>query len=70
MLPLALLNLMCVLVVKQYGLPMWVLTAASAVLFVGAGAVGLLTGGTVTAPRRKVAPLPPGLPPGVTYAGR
>jgi NADH-quinone oxidoreductase subunit H len=47
-----------------------VLTAASAVLFVGAGAVGLLTGGSVTTPRRKVAKLPPGLPPGVTYAGR
>jgi NADH-quinone oxidoreductase subunit H len=70
MIPLALLNLVGVLVVKQFDLPMWVMTVASAVLFVGAGAVGLLTGGTVTAPRRKVAKLPPGLPPGVTYAGR
>ena len=53
-----------------YTLPMWVMTAASAVLFVGAGVIGLLTGGTVTNPRRKVAKLPPGLPAGVTYAGR
>jgi NADH-quinone oxidoreductase subunit H len=70
MIPLALLNLMCVIVVLQFALPMWVLTIASVVLFIGAGVVSLWTGGSVTAPRRKVAKLPPGLPPGVTYAGR
>ena len=70
MIPLALLNLVCVLVVKQFALPMWVMTVASVVLFVGAGAVGLMTRGSVSNPRRRVAPLPPGLPAGVTYVSR
>jgi|SRR5579883_1578003 len=70
MIPLAGLNLVCVLVVKQYALPAWGMTVASVVLFVGAGVIGLATGGTVTNPRRRVAKLPPGLPAGVTYAGR
>jgi NADH-quinone oxidoreductase subunit H len=70
MIPLALLNLVCVLVMKQFNLPAWSMTVASAVLFVGAGVIGLLTGGTVTNPRRRVVKLPPGLPAGVTYAGR
>jgi NADH-quinone oxidoreductase subunit H len=58
LIPLALLNLLCVMVVMQFALPMWVLTVASAVLFVGAGAIGLVTGGTVSNPRRRVAKLP------------
>jgi NADH-quinone oxidoreductase subunit H len=34
MIPLALLNVVCVMVVRQYDLPLWLLTVASAVLFV------------------------------------
>jgi NADH-quinone oxidoreductase subunit H len=62
LIPLALLNLVCVMLVKQFALPMWVLTAASVVLFVGAGAIGLLTGGTVSNPRRRVARIMPNAP--------
>jgi NADH-quinone oxidoreductase subunit H len=70
MLPLALLNLLCVMVVKQLDAPLVVLTAASVVLFLGAGLMSVRTRGSVTNPKRPVRKLPPGLPPGVTYAGR
>lgn len=70
MMPLALLNLLCVMTVKQLGAPMWVLTLTSFVLFVGAGMVSLKLSGSVTNPKRAVKKLPPGLPAGVTYAGR
>jgi NADH-quinone oxidoreductase subunit H len=69
MIPLALLNLLCVMAVLQLGWPLWVLTVASAVLFVGAGLLSVAWRGTVTNPKRKVVKLPPGLPAGVTYAG-
>lgn len=70
LLPLALLNLVCVVVVKQFEMPEIVLTGTSAVLFVGAGLVAVKLAGSVTNPRLRVRKLPPGLPEGVTYAGR
>jgi len=70
MLPLALLNLLCVMVVKQFHWPLLVLTGTSAVLFVGAGLLSVRWRGSVTNPKRAVRKLPPGLPAGVTYAGR
>lgn len=68
MMPLALLNLLCVMAVKQFGWSLWVLTGTSIVLFVGAGLLSVWFRGTVTNPKRKVVKLPPGLPAGVTYA--
>jgi NADH-quinone oxidoreductase subunit H len=68
MLPLALLNLLCVMVVKQLGWPLPVLTVASVVLFFGAGLFSVLWRGSVTNPRRRVVKLPPGIPAGATYA--
>lgn len=65
MIPLALLNLVCVLVILQFELPKWSMTVASVALFLGAGMWGVITGGNVTAPKRKVTKLPPGLPAGV-----
>jgi NADH-quinone oxidoreductase subunit H len=65
MIPLALLNLVFVLLILQFGLPLWAMTAANIGLFVGAGFWGVVTGGNVTAPKRKVRKLPPGLPAGV-----
>ncbi|MCE9565225.1 MAG: NADH-quinone oxidoreductase subunit NuoH [Planctomycetes bacterium] len=68
LLPLALLNLICVMVVKQLGAPLLVLTVTSAVLVVGAGLFSVWTAGSVTNPKRKVVKLPAGIPAGVTYA--
>ncbi|WP_439628698.1 NADH-quinone oxidoreductase subunit NuoH [Gemmata sp.] len=68
LLPLALLNLICVMVVKQMGWPLVVLTATSGVLVVGAGLFSVWTAGSVTNPKRKVVKLPAGIPAGVTYA--
>lgn len=65
MIPLSILNLLCVLLILQFGLPRWSMTVANVGLFIGAGLWGAITGGNVTAPRRKVAKLPPGLPAGV-----
>ena len=48
--------------------PNELLPVMSFVLFIGAGLLSVRWGGTVTNPKRKVAKLPPGLPPGVTYA--
>jgi NADH-quinone oxidoreductase subunit H len=70
MIPLALLNLVAVMVVKQFGFWMVALTVVNILLFVGAGLMGVRTRGSVTNPRRRVAPQPPGLPAGVTYAGK
>jgi NADH-quinone oxidoreductase subunit H len=67
MMPLALLNLMCVLVVKQFGLSLVWLTATSIGLFLGAGILSVRFRGSVSNPKRKVVKLPPGLPQGVTY---
>ena len=70
LIPLGLLNLLAVMIVKQFDWPLAVLTAASAVLFVGAGVLGASTRGSVTNPKRAVKKMPPGLPAGVTFAGR
>ncbi len=70
MIPLALLNLVAVVIILQFGLPKWTMTIVSLALFLGAGLWGALTGGNVTAPKRVVRKLPPGLPEGVTYAAR
>jgi NADH-quinone oxidoreductase subunit H len=68
MLPLALLNLVCVMVVKQLGWPLVLLTGTSVLLFVGAGLFSVRWRGSVTNPKRKVVKLPPGIPTGATYA--
>jgi NADH-quinone oxidoreductase subunit H len=69
MIPLSILNVLCVMVVLQLKMPLLFLTVTSAVLFLGAGAVSVRSSGSVTNPKRKVVKLPPGLPAGVTYAG-
>jgi NADH-quinone oxidoreductase subunit H len=68
LLPLSLVNLLCVMVVKQLGWPHGVLTFTSVALFFAAGAMSVRWHGSVTNPKRKVVKLPPGLPAGVTYA--
>jgi NADH-quinone oxidoreductase subunit H len=68
MLPLALLNLLCVMVVKQLGWPLIILTGTSVLLFVGAGLLSVWSRGSVTNPKRRVLKLPPGIPTGATYA--
>ena len=65
LIPLALLNLLCVMVVKQLDWPAVTLTIASVVLFFGAGLLSLRSSGSVTNPRRPVRKQPPGLPVGV-----
>lgn len=73
MIPLGLLNLVCVMAVmffRRGNEPPFALTVTSVLLFFGAGLLSLRGRGSVTNPRRPVAKLPPGLPPGVTYAGR
>ncbi len=70
MIPLALLNLLAVIFVKQFGWSLIVLTGVNVLLFVGAGVLGARTRGTITNPKRAVKKMPPGLPAGVTYAGR
>ncbi len=70
MIPLALLNLVAVIFVKQFGWSLLVLSGVNVLLFVGAGMLGARTRGTVTNPKRAVKKMPPGLPAGVTYAGR
>ncbi|AMV25835.1 NADH-quinone oxidoreductase subunit 8 [Gemmata sp. SH-PL17] len=70
MIPLALLNLLAVMIVKQFGVTIIVLAGVSLVLFVGAGVMGARTRGTITNPKRAVKKLPPGIPAGVTYAGK
>src|SRR5579883_389176 len=70
MIPLALLNLIAVMFVKQFGFWLIALTGANILLCLGAGDMGVLTRGSVSNPKRPVTKLPPGLPAGVTYAGR
>ena len=70
MIPLALLNVLAVIFVKQFGGSLVVLTGVNVLLFFGAGVLGVYTSGTVTNPKRKVAPQPVGLPAGVTFAGK
>jgi NADH-quinone oxidoreductase subunit H len=40
MIPLALLNLLCVMFVREFGMSPWVLTVTSAALFFGAAWIG------------------------------
>ena len=68
--PLALAQSGQAMVVRQFGLSPWVMTAVSAGLFVLAGLISVRTNATITEPRRRVIHLPPGLPAGVTYAHR
>jgi NADH-quinone oxidoreductase subunit H len=70
MIPLALLNILAVILVKQWGGSLLILTGVNVLLFFGAGLMGVRTSGSVTNPKRKVAKLPPGLPAGVTFAGK
>jgi NADH-quinone oxidoreductase subunit H len=69
MIPLALANVLCVMLVMQFRGPLVILTFTSLALFLGAGLLSVRWRGSVTNPKRKVAKLPPGLPAGVTYAG-
>ncbi len=68
LMPLALLNLLCVMIVLQLKLPLVVLTFTSIGLFLGAGVLSVRWKGSVTNPKRMVVKLPPGVPAGVTYA--
>jgi NADH-quinone oxidoreductase subunit H len=68
MFPLSLLNLLCVVFVKQLGWPLAALTVTSIALFIGAGLLSVRWHGSITNPKRKVIKLPPGIPAGVTYA--
>jgi NADH-quinone oxidoreductase subunit H len=70
MIPLALLHLVAAMLVRQFGLPTPVLTAASLGLFVAAGLLAVKAGGPNNAPRRRAVPLPVGVPAGVTYISR
>ena len=70
MIPLSILHLLAAMIVREFNLPYWVLTIASLGLFVAAGAIGVRVGGPKNAPRKRLVPLPPGLPEGVTYAAR
>jgi NADH-quinone oxidoreductase subunit H len=70
LIPLAILNLIGAMVVRQFGLPTWSMTVISAGLFVGAGVWGLMTNNSITVPRRVVPPQRAGLPAGVSYASR
>jgi NADH-quinone oxidoreductase subunit H len=70
MIPLAILHLLATMVVRQFGLPLWVLTLLSVGLFVAAGLVAVRSGGPNNRPRKLARPLPVGLPEGVTYVPR
>lgn len=70
MIPLAILNLVGAMIVRQFNLPIWSMTIISVGLFVGAGIWGLATNNSITVPRRVVPPQRPGLPAGVSYASR
>jgi NADH-quinone oxidoreductase subunit H len=70
MIPVALLHLVAAMVVRQFGLPLWVLTLLSVTLFVGVGLVAVRSGGPNNRPRKPARPLPVGLPEGVTYVPR
>ena len=70
MIPLATLNLIGGMIVRQYDLSPWAMTGVSAGLFLAAGVWSLMTQNSITNPKRKVAKLPVGLPAEVTYASR
>jgi NADH-quinone oxidoreductase subunit H len=70
MIPLALLHLLAAMVVREFGLPLWVMTLLSVGLFVSAGLIGARSGGASNTPRRPAHPLSVGLPEGVTYVPR
>jgi NADH-quinone oxidoreductase subunit H len=70
MIPLALVNLLGVMAVKQFGWNLWVMAGFSLGLFVLAGWISVRSNSSITMPRRKVVKLPPGLPAGITYASR
>lgn len=70
MIPLSILHLLAAMVVRQFELPIWVLTLASVGLFVAAGLAALRAGGPNNAPRRRAVSLPIGVPEGVTYIAR
>jgi NADH-quinone oxidoreductase subunit H len=65
MIPLALLNLLCVIVVKQCDWNPVTLTVLSVLLFVGAGLGSVRWNASVSNPKRTVRKLPPGMPAGV-----
>ena len=69
MMPLALLHLFAAMIVREFGLPVVVLTVVSIGLFVAAG---LLTvgRGPNNKPRKLTRPLPVGVPDGATYIAR
>jgi NADH-quinone oxidoreductase subunit H len=69
MIPLSLLHLFAAMLVRQFELPLVVLTAISIGLFVGAGLLAIGSSGNNT-PRRRAVPLPVGVPDGVTYISR
>jgi NADH-quinone oxidoreductase subunit H len=68
MIPLAILNLLCAMIVRQFNLTPWVLTATSVLLFVAAGALAVRYGGPNN--ERRLVRVPRGLPAGVTYVPR
>ncbi len=68
MMPLALLNLLACTVVREFNITHWAMLPVSLVLFVGAGLIGVRSGGPDNTPRKLRNPLPAGLQPGVTYA--
>jgi NADH-quinone oxidoreductase subunit H len=70
MIPLALVNLVGAMAVRQFGLSPWVMTLVSLGLFLAAGLISVRTNSSITAPKRRVVRLPEGLPAGVTYASR
>jgi NADH-quinone oxidoreductase subunit H len=65
MIPLAIANVVCVIIVKQYGWKLGWLTLASVGLFALMGWLTVKWQGSITMPKRAVRKLPPGLPAGV-----
>ena len=70
LIPLAIANVVCVMLVKQAEKPLWFLTATSILLVLVMGWLTVKWRGSITMPKRAVRKLPPGLPAGVTYAGK
>ncbi|MFO0804286.1 MAG: NADH-quinone oxidoreductase subunit NuoH [Gemmataceae bacterium] len=65
MIPLAIANVVCVMIVMQYGWKLGWLTLASVGLFALMGWLTVMWRGSITMPKRAVRKLPPGLPVGV-----
>ena len=68
--PLSIAHLFAVMLVREFALPLIVLTMLSLGLFVFAGVMTVWFGKSNNAPKRLRHPLPRGLQPGVTFAGR